>query len=474
MQNGCSDYVTGETAGATINLKTHPVVSYTWTSTIKLVLRLVLWVGFLGTGAALSLVFPSLSSAGHPTMIIFRSAIAAVYLSVFVHCLLRFANSRWASWLFYTAGFGFLAFFGAVRLVFEAGILTDPFFKESIGLFDAAVLSLAVILLIAGAHSVRARIHGHKAGAWKNYLAGSLAILACALAARAGAGSVLNRLLISLDIQPVLAVYGVSVTALAVLMHRTCKLQASAHDEVISPISYWAAAMTVSVGLRMSAAGINQMDIWQANAVELAAAMSLILGLSLVNERAHRVAGEQMADLAAMQGISWSLVGSSDVNGLTNALAKALKDGFSARHVAVYLPGRDDGEMVIAAVYGIEDESVAPGRICSLKPARRPGFHNGHTARAYISGESQVVSEVFSDVEFLSWRTVAREQGMVVSVALPYEDRIIGVINLFFAEVDRISESRIRLLESVAAAVSPAIVHAMEHASTGRQEFCAA
>jgi len=467
--------VTGETAGAAINLKARPAISYAWTSTVKLVLRLTIWVGFLSMGSVLSFVFPSLNYASRSTIIIFHSAIAAVYLSVFVHCLLRFINSRWASWFFYTAGFGFLAIFGAVRLISDAGILTATIFNENTEIFDSGSLSIAAILLVAGAHSARARLHGYKVGVWKSYLAGVLAILACVFAARAGAGSALNRLLASIDVQPVLAVCGVSMTALALLTHRTCKLQASAHDEVVSPISYWAAAMMVSVVLRVSSAGINQAEMWQANAVELAAATSLILGLSLLNERAHRIAGEQMADLAAMQNISWSLVGSSDVDGLTGALAKALKDGFSAGHVAVYLPSkRDDSEMIIAAVSGVDDDRVFVGRVCSLKPARRPGFHNGHTARAYVSGETQVVSEVFSDVEFLSWRTVAREHGIVVSVPMPHEDRIIGVINIFFADVDKIAESRVRLLESVAAAVSPAIVHALEHSSTDTQEFCAA
>jgi GAF domain-containing protein len=56
---------------------------------------------------------------------------------------------------------------------------------------------------------------------------------------------------------------------------------------------------------------------------------------------------------------------------------------------------------------------------------------------------------------------VACEEGLVVSVPLPHQDRIIGVVNLFLAGVRSMDGARIKLLEAVAAAVSPAIENAI-------------
>jgi len=66
-------------------------------------------------------------------------------------------------------------------------------------------------------------------------------------------------------------------------------------------------------------------------------------------------------------------------------------------------------------------------------------------------------AQVFSDVEFLPWRTLARSNGIAVSVPLPYQGKVIGVLNIFLPEVYSIDERRMRLLETIAAAVSPAI-----------------
>jgi hypothetical protein len=167
-----------------------------------------------------------------------------------------------------------------------------------------------------------------------------------------------------------------------------------------------------------------------------------------------------MSDLEAMQQISWSLVGASNLYELCDALAKAVSDGLGSSLVVVYVPSSDStNELVITAISGIDDRNVKVGRTCSLRPERRPGFHSGHTARAYASGEMQVVEGIFSDVEFLPWKMLAREDGIVVSVPLPYQGSTIGVMNLFLDGVTSITDERKRLLQVIAAAVSPAIAN---------------
>jgi GAF domain-containing protein len=154
------------------------------------------------------------------------------------------------------------------------------------------------------------------------------------------------------------------------------------------------------------------------------------------------------------------LVGTSTIDEITSGLARAVSDSFGATAAAVYLASGEESQLVISATHGMDEDTVFPGKICSLKPAHRPGFHNGHTSRAYVSGEVQVVPELFSDVEFLPWRMVAQNEGIVVSVPIPYQGETLGVMNIFVAGVKSIPDSRIRLLEATAAAVSPAIENA--------------
>jgi GAF domain-containing protein len=277
---------------------------------------------------------------------------------------------------------------------------------------------------------------------------------------RAWAVGVVGEFLWAANLDPRLLAAIISVAALSALVYRAARLAASAPDEIVVPICYWATAMLLGALLSLVAWRQPEAFWWQVRGLELFGCCALLGGLSLGNERAHRRAAEQMAELEALQSISWSLVGAPSVAGLAGALSRAMAQSFDAAAVAVYLRGETDEDMVIAGVSGVEDDLVRVGATCSLRPDRRPGFHNGHTARALASGDLQVLPEILSDVEFLPWRVVAREEGTVISVPLPYQERFIGVVNLFLVGVRRISQSRLRLLETVAAAVSTAIEHA--------------
>jgi hypothetical protein len=194
----------------------------------------------------------------------------------------------------------------------------------------------------------------------------------------------------------------------------------------------------------------------------------------VINEWSHKCTAEEKSHHQTMQRVSWALVGASTLHDLTASLCKALRLSFAAAHVAVYVPGEDEYEMVVAAAVGIDEPSVGTGRKCSLKPDRRPGFHCGHTARAYASGETQIIDVLYSDAEFLPWRTVAREDGIVVSVPMKSQGRVVAVASLFVPGVDNITPSQGKLLESIAVAVSPSIAEALHpHKKTSSLDIAA-
>lgn len=424
---------------------------------VSLMLRLVVWVVFLGLSLSASMFIASYSaSPGTGTLIAFYSATAAAYLAVFAHCLMRFAYSRWPSWLLYTAGFGCLIVSRLADLVETLGLVSEPF-REPLQLLGFAFLPVAAALLLIGAHASRDRRKGRTVAYFKVIFKVIVVMTATYLVWRAGLLIPIADWLTGMQVHPRLVEGVLSTTALLALLYRTYRLESKAHDEIVTPLCYWSAAMVMVAALSVATSYESQLMWWHGQALELAGTVALLGGLSLVNERAHRQSAEHMSNLEAMQEISWSLVGTSDLLELSSALAKAIADGFDANYVAVYVPGDNGEELAITANCGVEDHSIFVGKICSLRPDRRPGFHNGHTSRAFASGEIQVISDAFSDVEFLPWQVVAREDGIVISVPLPYDERVVGVVNLFIEGVRSVSCDKIRLLESVAAAVSPAI-----------------
>lgn len=428
---------------------------------ISLLTRLMGWVIALILGLSASLHLASTSNTpGTATIIAFHAATAAAYLAVFSHCLMRFAYSRWSSWLLYTAGFGCLMVARIGGLLNGFNVIEDVFLRDHLDLLWFALTPAATVLLLAGAHTSRDKINNRGIGLWRGSLRLVTVLTAALLVWEFGVGELLCAQMSAMHISPRLVVGALSAVAVLALLHRTYLLESTAHDEIVTPLCYWSVATVMGSALAMAIWNESQAPWWQVQGLEFAGTAALLIGLSRVNERAHRESAVHMSDLEAMQKISWSLVGAPDLSELSRAFARAVAEGFGASCVAVYLQGNSSDEMVVAATNGIDDPSVFVGKMCSLRPERRPGFHNGHTSRAYSSGEVQTVSETFSDVEFLPWQVVAREAGVVVSVPLPHADAVIGVVDIFVPGIQTIPTERVKLLEAVAAAVSPAIENA--------------
>ncbi len=408
--------------------------------------------------AVLSCVFGRALPAPGPTPITAFFAVNAVsYLLAFFHCLLRLIYSRWPSWFLFTLGFGALTLSGLAGVVENSHFGSNPMIGAYLELFRLGILPVATVVLLASAYASRARARGHRIGSLKTFFKGFLMLTILGSVWRIGGFELIGRLIGATSVNANLAVEVCSALALGVFIFRVRRLAREEHDEIVAPAGYWAIAVFTGRVLAIFCYLTHQSMWWQITGLELAGIGALLLGLGLANEQTHRQATEKMTELQSMQRVSWSLVGATNLEELTDALVRGMAENFGATAAAVYLAGDTDEELVIAATAGIDDPTVAVGKVCSMRPDRRRGFHSGHTARAFASGEIQLVTDIFSDVEFLPWRTVAQADGIVVSVPLPYRNRQIGVVALYLHGVENISDAQSDLLQSIAAAVSPSI-----------------
>ena len=187
--------------------------------------------------------------------------------------------------------------------------------------------------------------------------------------------------------------------------------------------------------------------------------IALIVGNGIENAFAHKEAGERLDELETLHDVSWSLVGAATVKELLDLFVSTLVNKLGARIAAVYL-SRDSHSLELAASCGAEDSPIGRSYpLISDKPW--PGFHSGHTARAYVSRQVQVVNDVFVDVEFVPWKIVAQDDGCAASIPLVDKDVCIGVLNVYFSDASDLTSTRLRLLATIAAASTSAVEYAL-------------
>ena len=430
-------------------------------SKLNLMLRLGIWGAVLAAVAVPSTFFDaSVPSPGQTCRTAFFAATAVAYLVVFLHCLVRLLYSRWPSWFLFTIGYGAMALAGVSGVVAASRFGQTPLVRDYLDLTRLGMVPMSSVVLLAAAYASRARARGNRFGSWKAYVKVILASLVLVVGWKFHAFDMIGNLIGATSINAWLAIEACSALSLAVLILRTRRIVLTNSDEIVVPTAHWAVAVLIGRAFSLVGYQLHTDMWWQIAGLELAGIAALLVGLGLANERAHRAASEKMAELQAMQQVSWSLVGAANIADLSSALAEAVSENFQASAAAIYLPGEKEDELVIAAVCGIDDPTVSVGKSCSMRPDRRRGFHSGHTARAYVSGMVQMTEDIYSDVEFLPWRSVAKENGIVVSVPLPFRERTIGVVNLFLAGVESLADAQVELLESIAAAASPSIENA--------------
>jgi hypothetical protein len=332
--------------------------------------------------------------------------------------------------------------------------------SEKMGLLQTTLPLAGVALIVFTGRIARAKARGQRCPAWKTYGRVLLSLIVLTVAWRVGALGRLSDVMCQASAESRLAVAIGMMGMLGAFIFGARKAGRVECDEISGPLLYWMTAMMIGSVATCAFWREPQTVVLQVRTLEIVAITALLVGLSSVGERRQREATEKMGDLDAMQKISWSLVGAATLNDICSAFATAISEGFGDSPVVVYLAEEGNLDLTIAAAAGMDDSTVFVGKKCSLRPERRPGFHCGHTARAFASGSVETTSDIFSDAEFMPWRAVAKHDGLVVSVPLPHKGRVVGVVNLFLSGVSTLGEGRKKLLQSVAVSVSPAIENA--------------
>lgn len=186
---------------------------------------------------------------------------------------------------------------------------------------------------------------------------------------------------------------------------------------------------------------------------------ALVVGSGIENAFSHKEAGRRLEELETLHDVSWSLVGAGTLTELLNLFVSTLVNKLGARIAAVYLDA-GGSSLELAAICG-SDEAKPGTRYPLVATGPYPGFHSGHTARAFVSREIQVANDVFVDVELVPWRIVAADDGCAASIPLADHDVCIGVLDVYFSDSSQLTTSRLRLLATIAAAATSAIEYAL-------------
>ncbi|MDO8682037.1 MAG: GAF domain-containing protein [Armatimonadota bacterium] len=228
-------------------------------------------------------------------------------------------------------------------------------------------------------------------------------------------------------------------------------------DRLTKVVCLWLLPMALGCGVRAVSINPSPNLWWQAHLLDMVAALVIATGINIDSAQADAKSTERFTALEAMHQISWSLAGAASLPGMMSAFVEVLARTTGARLVALYLLDDSAAVLRLEAVFGDDYGYLNVGAEYSLEPQPRPGFHNGHTARALKERRTQVVQDVNGDVEFLPWQCVALRNGWVVSVPLQRREGPIGTLNLYLEQEKTVIPERLHLLETMAALVTPAI-----------------
>lgn len=205
----------------------------------------------------------------------------------------------------------------------------------------------------------------------------------------------------------------------------------------------------------------------------LGAWLVLACKFSIQNALAHKDAIDRLDEVEALHKISWSLVGAGNSSELMNLFVQALNERLNAKYSVIYLADEDGETLQVAAVNGFDESADCVGAKYKLHSENRfPGFHSGHTARAFNTGETQVVDDILVDVEFVPWRIIAVEQGCAVSLPLMNRNQAIGVINLYFSDKLQLKPQKLRILETISAYATSAIENTLAREAMLQADPC--
>jgi GAF domain-containing protein len=210
-------------------------------------------------------------------------------------------------------------------------------------------------------------------------------------------------------------------------------------------------------------------DEWWITSVLITSAswMVFIGGFCVENAVMLRDSQDSLQELDALHQVSWSIVGAGSLHQLLDMFAKTHCEKLGAKVAAVYLADESQEHLELYAISGPEGCCDGIGTKYSIASTdRRPGFHTGHTVKAFTTKEVQIANDVFVDVEFIPWRIIAADDGCAVSLPLVTGGKAIGVVNIYFSDCRQLTRQRLRLLDTITGSAAPAVASALAQEDT--------
>lgn len=424
--------------------------------------RLLLWIGAV-VMTALAIGLPQTHFVPNKIMLTTMSALAgAAGFGAAVYCLAMFVLEKQISTLFAAVAFSALGSGSVLQVIIDC---RGPHYAESAWVAGAAWLIAGLLLLGAAYSDTRLRSSSrmqtlrHLIAAMAAVLAFPISVLPYVISTTLP-GSLSSSVFDSAahhHIDNALALAAAVVMCAAIRANHNRYM--SAGNGLAGLLCYFLTAS--AAGLLFTACSHERFDSWAtASLLCMAGAWgALVAGNGVENAFAHKEAGDRLEELETLHDVSWSLVGAGTVSELLDLFVSTLVNKLGAKIAAVYLA---DGphRLQLVAMRGSDEAPV--GKTYPLISDRPfPGFHSGHTARAYVSRQVQIANDVFVDVEFVPWRIIAQDDGCAASIPLIDQDNCIGVLDVYFPHASELSAIRLRLLATIAAAGTSAVEFAL-------------
>lgn len=244
-------------------------------------------------------------------------------------------------------------------------------------------------------------------------------------------------------------------------MVQCCRRQPDEKSPGVIP--YFLAACALSLAYRaMAVAGLVEVSAIS-DLLGMVSWIVLASGFGIEVATGQAEITSRLEELETMHQVSWSVVGTRDAFELLSVFASTLREKLDAGVVCVYLAGANNETLKVAAAYGSCGPCDSMGKEYPIvSTSRFPGFHTGHSAKAFTTGEVQIARDVFVEVELVPWRIIGRDDGCAISLPLTDEEGTLGVLALYFHDHNHLTQSRIKLLTTLASAAAPAIRNANE------------
>lgn len=426
--------------------------------------RLLIWGATVATSSlAIGLVAPHASFVGSSAAQAAFSVLAGgTGFGACVYCLATFALDRKPRWLFAATAFSALG----TGAILQAVADFHGHAPAAHGWISISARLVAVLLFVGEAHSQAKWRAANRLQSVGQLTMAVVAVLAFPI--------VVLPYVLDSGLLPGLGgfAYSASACRVADTMFAFTSMVLVGYALIVSHRRYMTSSdglsglvcyfyVSLGIGLLFYLGCDDRFDRWytMAQVAFCASWLALVVGNGIENAFAHKEAGQRLEELETLHDVSWSLVGVGTLTELLNLFVSTLVNKLGARIAAVYLDG-GQSSLELAAVCG-SDEAKPGTRYPLVTSGPYPGFHSGHTAKAFTSREVQVANDVFVDVELVPWKIVAQDDGCAASIPLADRDVCVGVLNVYFSDSSQLTTTRLRLLATIAAAATSAIEYAL-------------